>query len=51
MIVDPVFKLGNATTTSHAVVTGSFDSDHTVDVTSTRQGGPPLPGHVPGAAT
>ena len=26
------------------VVTGSFDSAYTVDVTSTRQGGPPIPG-------
>jgi hypothetical protein len=51
MIVDSVCKFGDATTTSHAVVTGSFDSAYTVDVTSTRQGGPPMPGHVPGAAT
>jgi hypothetical protein len=51
MIVDAVCKFGDATTTSRAVVTGSFDSAYMVDVISTRQGGPPLPGHVPGAAT
>ena len=37
-----------ATVTSHAVVTGSFDSAYTVDVTSTRTGGPPMPGAAPG---
>jgi Protein of unknown function (DUF3617) len=51
MIVDSVCKFGDATTTSHAVITGSLDSAYTVDVTSTRTGGPPLPGHAPGAAT
>ena len=51
MIVDSVCKFGDATTTSHAVISGSFDSAYTVDVTSTRQGGPPMLGHVPGAAT
>ena len=44
MIVDSVCKFSEATTTSHAVVTGSFDSAYTVDVTSTRTGGPPMPG-------
>ena len=44
MIVDSVCNFGGATTTSHAVVTGSFDSAYTVDVTSTRQGGRPIPG-------
>lgn len=49
--VDSVCKFGEATTTSHAVVTGSFDSAYTVQVTSKREGGPPLPGVKPGAET
>lgn len=44
MTVDSVCKFGQATTTSHAVITGSFDSTYTMDVTSTRSGGPPVPG-------
>jgi hypothetical protein len=51
MMVDSVCKFGDATTTSHAVVTGSFDSGYTVDVTSTRAGGRPLPGMAPGGTT
>ena len=39
---------GGATVTSHAVVSGSFDSSYTVDVNSTRVGGPPMPGVAPG---
>jgi len=49
--VDSVCKFGEATTTSHAVVTGSFDSAYTVQVTSKREGGPPLPGVKPGVET
>jgi hypothetical protein len=49
--VDSVCKFGDATTTSHAVVSGSFDSAYKVDVASTRSGGRPLPGVAPGAAT
>lgn len=45
--VDSVCTFGGATTTSHAVVTGSFDSAYTVDVTSKREGGPPMPGMPP----
>ena len=44
-------KFGGATTTSHAVVTGDFNSAYTVDVTSTREGGRPVPGMAPGGAT
>lgn len=44
MVVDSVCKFGAATTTSHAVISGSFDSAYTVDVTSSRQGGAPAPG-------
>ena len=38
--VDSVCTFGPATTTSHAVITGQFDSAYTVDVTSSRQGAP-----------
>jgi len=51
MTVDSVCKFDDATTTSHAVVTGSIDSAYTMQVTSTRAGGRPLPGMTPGAAT
>lgn len=44
MTVDSVCQVGGATTTTHAVITGSFDSAYTVDVTSTRRGGPRVPG-------
>jgi len=49
--VDSVCTFGETTTTSHAVVTGSFDSAYTMKVASTRAGGPPLPGTTPGAET
>ena len=47
--VDSVCKFGPTTTTSHAVVTGNFDSAYTMKVASKRDGGPPLPGTAPGA--
>ena len=43
-VIDSVCNFGGMTTTSHAVVTGSFDSAYSVDVTSTRSGGPAVPG-------
>lgn len=49
MTIDSVCKFGDATTASHAVVTGSFDSAYTVDVTSTRQGGRAAPSQPGGA--
>ena len=49
--IDSVCKFGETTTTSHAVVSGSFDSAYTIKVASTRAGGPPLPGVAPGAET
>jgi hypothetical protein len=49
--MDSVCKFGEATTTSHATITGSFDSAYTVKVTSTRQGGPAIPGMAPGQAS
>jgi hypothetical protein len=51
IIVDSVCKFSDTTTTTHAVVTGSFDSAYTVNVTSTREGGRPSPGASPGGAT
>ena len=49
--IDSVCKFGEATTTTHAVVTGSFDSAYTIKTASTRQGGPRMPGVAPGAET
>jgi hypothetical protein len=51
MTIDSVCTFGVTTTTSHAVVSGSFDSAYTIKVASTRAGGPPLPGVAPGAET
>lgn len=51
IVINSVCKFGAATTTSHAVVTGKFDSAYSVDVTSTRAGGAPVPGMPPGGAT
>ena len=45
MTVDSVCKIGAATTTSHAVITGSFDSAYTMKVT-TDGAGPRGPGQV-----
>lgn len=49
--VDSVCTFADATIASHAVVTGSFDSAYTVNVSSTRQGGRPLPGVAAGGET
>ena len=51
LTIDSVCKFGDATTTSHAVVSGSFESAYTIKVASTRAGGPPMPGVAPGAET
>jgi Protein of unknown function (DUF3617) len=48
IVVDSVCSFGGATSTSHAVITGSFDSAYTMKVTSKRKGGPPIPGMAPG---
>lgn len=42
--VDSVCQFGEMTTTSHAVVTGDFNSAYTVQINSTRKGGPQTPG-------
>ena len=49
--VDSVCNFGGATSTSHAVISGSFDSAYTVEVTSKREGGRPIPGMAPGGET
>jgi hypothetical protein len=49
--VDSVCQFGEMTTTSHATVTGDFNSAYTVEVNSTRQGGRPIPGVAPGGET
>jgi uncharacterized protein DUF3617 len=49
--IDSVCKFGAATSVSHAVVSGDFNSAYTVDVVSTHQGGPPAPGAAPGRET
>ena len=36
--IDSVCRFGEATTTSHAVVSGEFNSAYTVEITSTRAG-------------
>src|SRR5215470_12775001 len=44
LVVDSVCQIGGATTTSHAVVSGDFNSGYSVKVSSTRTGGPAIPG-------
>jgi len=51
LTVDSVCKVGDATVTSHSVVTGDFNSAYSVKLTSKREGGPPIPGMTPGAET
>ena len=51
IVIDSVCAFGDATTTSHAVVNGDFNSAYTVEVTSTREGGRPIPGVAPGGET
>jgi uncharacterized protein DUF3617 len=46
--VDSVCTFGAMTTKSHSVVSGDFNSAYTVEVASTREGGPPVPGVAPG---
>ena len=40
IVINSVCAFGGATTTSHAVVNGDFNSAYTVEVTSKREGGP-----------
>jgi hypothetical protein len=51
IVVDSVCKFETMTNTSHAVVTGDFNSAYTVKVDSKRQGGRPIPGMPPAGET
>jgi Protein of unknown function (DUF3617) len=51
LVVDSVCSFHGATSTTHAVITGSFDSAYTMEVTTKRQGGPSIPGMAPGGET
>jgi hypothetical protein len=42
--IDSVCRLGDVTTTSQGIVTGSFESGYTMKMTSKREGGPPVLG-------
>jgi hypothetical protein len=44
LVVDSVCQIGNMTTTSRGVITGDFNSGYTMKVSSTRTGGPAIPG-------
>ena len=48
LIVDSVCSFGGTTSTTHSVITGSFDSAYTMEITSKRRGGSPVPGMAPG---
>ncbi len=49
IVVDSVCKMGPMTTTSHAVVSGDFNSAYTVQVDSKQEGGPAFTGMAAGA--
>ena len=51
IVVDSVCKFGTMTNTSHAVVSGDFNSGYTVKVDSKRDGGPAMPGMPAGGMT
>ncbi len=44
IIIDSTCKIGAMTTTSHAVVSGDFNSAYTMQVDSKSEGGPAIPG-------
>jgi hypothetical protein len=49
--VDSVCDIAGAKVTSHAVISGQFDSAYTVNVTTKREGGRPLPHVAPGGVS
>jgi Protein of unknown function (DUF3617) len=49
--VDSVCAFNGATTTTHAVIAGDFNSAYTVQATSTRSGGRPMPGMPAGGTS
>ena len=44
IVMDSVCNIGGATTTSHGVVTGDFNSAYTIKISSKREGGPAVQG-------
>jgi Protein of unknown function (DUF3617) len=44
LVIDSVCEIAGMKTTSHGVVSGDFNSNYTVKMTSTRTGGPAIPG-------
>ncbi len=50
-VVDSVCKMGPSTNTTHAVITGDFNSGYSVKLTSATTGGPNLPGARPDGKT
>jgi len=48
IVVDSVCQIGATKTTSHGVISGDFNSAYTVKVSSTREGGPAVPGDAGG---
>lgn len=50
-VVDTTCKFGNATVTSHSVVSGDFNSAYTVNVESKAEGGPAMPGAPAGGVS
>jgi hypothetical protein len=44
IVMDSVCNMGGATTTSHGVVTGDFNSAYTIKISSKREGGAAAPG-------
>jgi hypothetical protein len=44
LVIDSECQIAGMTTTSHGVVTGDFNSSYSVKVSSTRTGGPAIPG-------
>src|SRR5262249_47389800 len=51
MVIDSVCKFETMTTTSHAVVSGDFNSAYTVRISSKSQGGPAVQGMPAGGAS
>jgi hypothetical protein len=51
IVVDSICNFGGATTTTHGVVSGDFNSAYTVKTESWREGGSALPGRKAGEPT
>jgi hypothetical protein len=51
IVIDSICNFGGATTMTHGVVSGDFNSAYTVKTESWREGGAALPGRKPGEPT